>query len=117
MVHTPGVTKLVRDNIEQVDWPDKYGGNKNKVYLGKVADQHEYLELLGKKLFEEVAELLIATRKGTLDEITEEAGDVIEVVRAIGSAYNIPMRVINDKRLRKFDERGGFFNGITYSGP
>lgn len=117
MVHTPGVTKLVRDNIEQIDWPDRYGGNENKAHLGKVSSRDEHVELLRSKLLEETAELLIAMREGFNDRIVEEAADVIEVVRAIGSIYNIPLRVITDKRVHKFNERGGFFHGITYSGP
>jgi predicted house-cleaning noncanonical NTP pyrophosphatase (MazG superfamily) len=117
MVHTPGVTKLVRDNIESVDWPDWYGGNENKVHLGKAADREEYIELLRSKLLEETTELLIAVREEIPERITEEAADVIEVVRALATAYNIPLTAVTNKRVQKLAERGGFSAGITYNGP
>jgi predicted house-cleaning noncanonical NTP pyrophosphatase (MazG superfamily) len=112
MAHMPGMTKLVRDNIGSIDWWDG-----DKAFLGKVATREEYIELLRSKLLEEVAELLIAIREEIPEKIIEEAADVIEVVRAVGSTYHIPLRTITDKRVKKFNERGGFFAGITYSGP
>ncbi len=93
--------KLVRDKI-----PDILD-RKGVVYKKRTASNAEYKVELIKKLAEEVSEF-------SSDLSIEELADVLEVVMAI---KNLSEYVnVEDVRLRKKEERGGFEKKLILSG-
>lgn len=71
----------------------------------KILDQKSYRLELKKKLLEESQEVFLSL---TLEEVAEELGDVLEVVRALSSAYGISFEQIEGARLKKKEKRGTF---------
>lgn len=118
--------KLVRDRIDTVPWAEdpREVARLRAEHLGWVApDSPEYRRLLRAKLLEECAELLDADQRGDPDAVLEEAADVYEVLRAMlvaiypGVIPGTARRLLANAVDRKFAERGGFFQGRTWSGP
>lgn len=111
--------KLVRDRIGDFPWPDEQA----KQHLGWVApDSNKYRRLLRKKLFEEANELADAALAGDPYAVLDEAADVYEVLRALLVAGKVATptfarQVLANAVARKLAERGGFFQGRTWSGP
>ena len=72
----PGAEKLVRDKIPQII--RETGAEP----LVRVADEAEYVQLLRRKLLEEVGEFLDSGA-------TEELADILEVVLALASQHGV----------------------------
>lgn len=117
--------KLVRDRIGDIPWPD---GEAAKLHLGYVSvGSPERGRLLVDKLREEVSELVDAYRYGTPEAVTQEAGDVLEVLATllwVDVAEVDPHAPVAERLAaavdaadRKRAERGGFVEGRTYAGP
>ncbi|MCC5910980.1 MAG: nucleoside triphosphate pyrophosphohydrolase [Clostridiaceae bacterium] len=91
--------KLVRDDIPKII------ENNNKRYETEVVEGEELEELLNQKLQEEVQEYLESND-------IEELADILEVVHGILHHRNVTMEELEDVRIRKKEERGGFIKGI-----
>jgi predicted house-cleaning noncanonical NTP pyrophosphatase (MazG superfamily) len=99
--------KLVRDKIAEFVLRER-----GEVLNTRIASPEEYMQLLKNKLVEESQEVLEANTK---EELAEELGDLLEVIRAIA----IKQEIVNDlfsKREAKFLERGGFDTGVVLIG-
>lgn len=92
--------KLVRDKIPQII---KDRGATPVTYI---ADDSEYWERLKAKLQEEVDEVLEDTN------VNEELADVLEVIHAILAFKGVTFKELEQIRLKKNEERGGFKNKI-----
>ena len=92
--------KLVRDKIPEIIKDSGY------IYKTHIADDLEYWEMLKAKLKEEVGEVLKDTN------VTEELADVLEVIHAILDFKGITFEELEQIRLKKKDEKGGFGNKI-----
>ena len=93
--------KLIRDNIDDII----INNGKNEVPHVRILSSSEYKIELLKKLDEELMELTEAILSGSIDDITEESADVIEVIRAInGDDLDLVINKLEDKRKK----RGGF---------
>ena len=89
--------KLVRDKIPQMI--------RDATPIVHVADDVEYEAALRRKLHEEVDEFL--------DEPSvEEAADVLEVMCALCAFRNVDVSGLEDVRMQKANERGGFAGRI-----
>lgn len=91
--------KLVRDLIPQLI---EENGDQA---ITKTLDQEEFLLALKEKLREEVEEYVES-------EDPEELADVLEVIRTIIELHLISYDELEQMRLRKFEERGGFQSKI-----
>lgn len=91
--------KLVRDKIPKII------ENANKKYVIETVDKDTNDELLDKKLQEEVNEYLESKE-------IEELADIMEVIHGILNNRNITVEELEDIRLKKKEERGGFSKGI-----
>lgn len=97
--------KLVRDKIPQVIKAE------GKRYDIRIASKEERLELLEKKLHEEVAEFIEA--KNTKDKNLEELADVMEVLFGLAKSLGYSEEELIKRRDEKKEERGGFNEGIV----
>lgn len=95
--------KLVRDKIPEIISADK----KHPVVW--TLDQEEKYCCLRHKLLEEVQEFLE-------DENAEELADIKEVILEMMKILNISTDEVEEKRVRKFKERGGFSEGVYLVG-
>jgi predicted house-cleaning noncanonical NTP pyrophosphatase (MazG superfamily) len=93
------VDKLIRDKVPN------YLRNRNVQTNERVMDHDEYLERLRNKLFEEAREVIDAKNK---EELTEELGDVLEVMLAYSNENDISFEAVDKARIRKKNEYGGF---------
>ncbi len=93
--------KLVRDKIPEILQ------RKGVSYEKRIASPEEYKEELVKKLVEEVGEF---TEAGD----PEELADVLEVIEALRKLPEYGK--IEDLRLQKREERGGFDEKIILKG-
>ncbi len=87
--------KLVRDKI-----PGFIEASGKKA-VTRIADDAEHRALLRQKLLEEVNEFLDSGSP-------EELADIIEVVRALGHTYEMPLAELIEMAQKKRKERGGF---------
>jgi len=85
--------KLVRDNIPEII------RESGKECIIETMEDKEYERELNNKLLEEVEEYI---------ESVEEIADILEVIYAILEFKNIPVKEVEEIRLRKRKERGGF---------
>lgn len=97
--------KLVRDKIPQIIEAE------GKRYDIRIELKEEHLELLEKKLHEEVAEFIGA--KNTKDMNLEEIADVMEVLFGLAKSLGYSEEELMEKRDEKKEERGGFDEGIV----
>ena len=74
--------------------------------------EDEHIQRLKDKLLEETQEVIEAK---TLDEVSEELADLLEVIYALGKEYNLSMEQVETKRLVKKQQNGGFDNRIYSS--
>ncbi len=91
--------KLVRDRILEII---RASGGKPRFYI---ADDNEYKQRLYAKLQEEVEEFL-------QDDNIEEMADILEVLHAICSWKKISLQQLEQARLGKYTDRGGFAEKI-----
>ena len=94
--------KLVRDKIPEICQAN------GDVPTTRILDDTEYISALHDKLDEEGREV----REAELNDLLGELADALEVLRAIGKAHGYTPEQIEDKRVEKFDERGGFDDRI-----
>jgi len=94
-------TKLVRDKIPEI--MDKAGAPYEK----RIAVGDELKDWLVKKLEEEIAEFSEAKN-------AEELADVLEVIAALRMLPEFTD--VEAVRQKKFDDRGGFEQGIILTG-
>lgn len=87
--------KLVRDRIPEII--EKSG----KRAVTEILSDEEYMELLNKKLMEEVQEYI---ESGTVEELA----DIGEVMHAIMDLKDISIEEFQRVRLEKLEQRGGF---------
>lgn len=87
--------KLVRDKIPEIIEKNGQGCKY------RILDDKEYIEMLEKKLFEELSEYLEDKSKG-------ELADLMEVILSVMAARGYSYSEIEDIRLQKREERGGF---------
>ena len=96
--------KLVRDNIPKII---KSSGGLPR---HRIADEHEYEDLLYKKLEEEILEL-------QEDKNAEELGDVLEVLDSIRVHYNLKSDDISSVASAKREKNGAFHKRIVLEMP
>jgi len=96
---TKTYNKLVRDNIPKVIQAN------NKKCKTEIVEGEELKQLLNQKLQEEVQEYLE-------DNDIEELADILEVIHGILHSRNITIEELENIRLKKKEERGGFTKGI-----
>ncbi|MDV2686491.1 nucleoside triphosphate pyrophosphohydrolase [Alkalihalophilus lindianensis] len=99
----PTYNKLVRDRIPEIIERSGRG------FRTEILDTRSYDQQLREKLKEEMNELLGATSR---KEIVEEMADLLEVVYALGSIHDVQPDEIEQVRMRKQTERGGFSDRI-----
>lgn len=99
--------KLIRDNIPSLVLEERDG-----VLNTRMATPEEFVFLLKHKIVEEAREVFEANTK---EELAEELGDLLEVIRAIAQRQGIVDELFK-KREAKFLERGGFEKGIVLIG-
>lgn len=92
--------KLVRDLI-----PDIIPEDKKSLYKFSIANDDDYKLLLREKLIEEINEFLEA-------ENEEEFADVLEVLDTWKIYKNLDSAQIDQIKIKKKIERGGFENKI-----
>jgi predicted house-cleaning noncanonical NTP pyrophosphatase (MazG superfamily) len=95
----PTYNKLVRDKIPHII--EKNGKRCNVVAL----DAYEYREQLEIKLREELEEYLAAS---DADHSLEELADLVEVIHALAEVHGSNSVELEEIRLKKVQERGGF---------
>jgi predicted house-cleaning noncanonical NTP pyrophosphatase (MazG superfamily) len=91
--------KLVRNKI-----PDIIRLNQ-AVPTVRIVTDDEYIDYLNLKLSEEVGEFLE-------DKNLHELADILEVIMAICNAYGVPFEKVEEWRLKKAEQRGGFSDGV-----
>lgn len=98
--------KLVRDKVPEIIM------KSGKTCLVEVLDNDKYVDLLDKKLFEEMLEY-------HQDKSVEELADIVEVIYAIAKSRGLSVEEFEKIRNKKADERGGFdkkilLKSVTY---
>ena len=96
---TKEYNKLVRDKIPEIIQ------NGVKSCEVRVLGQAEYLNMLDKKLDEELLEY-------RTDKTVEELADMLEVIYALAKTHGVSREQLEDLRAKKAQERGGFDNKI-----
>ena len=91
--------KLIRDKIPEII------AKAGKEAVTEVIPEGEIKNALDRKLMEEVQEYLDSESEG---EMQEELADILEVLHGIASFTGISWDGIEEKRLAKREERGGF---------
>ena len=94
--------KLIRDHIPQII------EEQGKYAVTRRLNDREYLLYLNKKLKEEVDEYFDADARGEVHESILELTDILEVVRAISLAKNVPAEKLEEIREEKAKKRGTF---------
>jgi len=87
--------KLVRDKIPEII------ESSGKTCTTEILSDSEYIEMLDKKLDEEIEEY----RK---DKNIEELADILEVIRACAVAHGYSVAEVERVRTEKAEQRGGF---------
>lgn len=91
--------KLVRDKIPEII---KNNGGECKI---RILDDAEYIQMIDKKLDEELSEY-------HKDQNIEELADLLEVIYAAAEARGYTIEELEDVRVKKADKRGGFKDKI-----
>lgn len=95
--------KLVRDKV-----PGLIRASGADPIMVKASD-HEYQDLLMRKLREEVQEFIEA-------QSLEELADILEVVRTLATAFGFEHDQLEQMRVHKASERGGFEGKLVWKG-
>lgn len=98
------VQKLIRDRL-----PAMMRAQGLAVFERRL-DDDEYLAALREKLIEEALE----ARDATDGDLIGELADVLEVLRALAEAHGSSLEAVEQRRLHKREERGGF-EGRVYN--
>lgn len=93
------MNKLIRDQIPNLMLA------KGIVMHNKVLDKEEFIQKLKDKLLEECQEV---NESQTSDELLEELADVLEVIHALSNVLDISIEQIEQKRIEKRKQKGGF---------
>jgi predicted house-cleaning noncanonical NTP pyrophosphatase (MazG superfamily) len=93
------VQKLIRDRL-----PAMMRADGLAVFERQLSDS-EFADALREKLIEEAHEAREATSPA---ELTGELADVLEVIHAMAKAHGLSMEDVEDRRVAKRRERGGF---------
>ncbi|KOS63459.1 nucleoside triphosphate pyrophosphohydrolase [Lysinibacillus agricola] len=99
----PVYNKLVRDLIPQII---EAGGKTCSI---RVLEQGEHLEEIKAKMQEEALEFLEAVSP---KEAIEELADMLELVHAALQMYGVSYEQLEQLRIQKKMQRGGFSKGI-----
>lgn len=91
--------KLIRDKIPGII---KITGKTPNI---RTLTDHEYEVALKSKLQEETKEYVKA---GNDNEAVKELADVLEVIHALTEIHGTSVEEVEDVRIRKKEERGGF---------
>lgn len=102
--------RLIRDRIGDVPWKDEAA----KHYIRPVRDRWEHVRLLIRKGMEEFGEGITAESK---EDVTEEIGDMMDVLRALASINGIPWSDVEASAAAKRERHGGFENGMVWDTP
>jgi predicted house-cleaning noncanonical NTP pyrophosphatase (MazG superfamily) len=100
--------KLIRDRVPV------HMRAQGKDPITYTATRGELALALRNKLLEESREVWFARDDG--DWVLEELADVTEVVRAILEFYGFTLQELEEVRLRKLREKGGFTRQIMWAG-
>ena len=100
--------KLARDKIPEIIL--KRTGKPAKIEI--LHDDAAYLDALNKKLLEEVGEFIEALGENSREREMEEMADILEVIDAIYAFRGYDKQLIQDCKLAKNQERGGFYKRI-----
>ncbi len=90
--------KLIRDNIPEII------DSKGDYYESRILRTREYRKLLREKLVEEAQELVSASKK----ELLKELSDVLQLVKSIAEFEGISFKEIEAKRKEREKKRGAF---------
>ena len=96
------------DSLVREKMPSRIKKLGGKVQIRRL-DSETYSQYLKLKLKEEVKEVCEATNP---KDIKEEIADVLEVVYTLAKSYGLQLDHIEQTRLQKRKERGGFNKGI-----
>lgn len=96
--------KLVRDKIPEIYLSKT--GKESEIEI--LHDDAAYLDALNKKLIEEVGEFIESLGENSREREMEEMADVLEVIDAIYAFRGYDKQLIQDCKLAKNQERGGF---------
>lgn len=90
--------KLIRDKIPQ------FIEANGEPYEVKVMEEEEFEKELKRKLVEEAKELTTTEN----DDLVNEMADVLELLKSIANYYKIDFKLVEEKQVKKKEERGGF---------
>jgi predicted house-cleaning noncanonical NTP pyrophosphatase (MazG superfamily) len=96
------LNKLVRDRI-----PDNLANEGKRAVLTIVTGE-ELLQAMRRKIIEEANELATAEGK---DKITEEIGDLLEIIAAYRNACDVTAHDVQAVMMRKTSKSGNFTQG------
>ena len=91
--------KLIRDNIPEII------EKTNKPFQTHILNEQEYITYLKEKLFEETKEVEEASTK---EDMIGELADVLEIVDALASQYEITPKELQEKKDKKAAKNGKF---------
>lgn len=94
-MHTRAYNKLVRDRIPEIIEAD------GKICVYEILSDEDYIALLDQKLNEELAEYQES-------KSLEELADLLEVMQAVVKARGWTLEELEQVRISKAAERGGF---------
>jgi predicted house-cleaning noncanonical NTP pyrophosphatase (MazG superfamily) len=97
------VDKLVRDRLKEI-----FEGLDIAIST-RIMEEEEYLARIQDKLLEESHEVL---RSKNQAELCEELGDLMEVMLAIAKVNGLTWSDVEESRLKKHQEKGGFDDKI-----
>ena len=95
--------KMIRDRVPQM--MEKAGIQ----VVGHTMNQDEYEQRLKAKLVEEIEEVCVAT---TQKDVSEEIGDVLEVLKALAQYHHLDFSKVVASAEQKTAEKGGFFTPL-----
>ena len=97
------IDKLVRDRIPEIM------SSKGQIFSERIMEMDEYLRRLQDKILEEAREVSVAQDEA---ELKEELADLLEVIYALIKAHQFNPQEIEELRVKKLQEKGGFDNRI-----
>ena len=97
------MNKLVRDKI-----PEIMKEKKQTFKTRTLKNDSEYLLALNKKLIEEVNEYIESSIEENAERIKYEIADILEVIEAICKLKKYEINVVQNYKLKKKREKGGF---------